>query len=106
GGVRVDRVLAVGLAKGGWPGMGRVRSGFGGEPVAKAGFEPLREAESERWVARTRDQWLASMLSVSSIAALTNSDREELAIRLRELVPDGEYRWTIRTPVYWTRLPP
>jgi hypothetical protein len=44
------------------------------------------------------------MLSVSSIAALPAADRLELGARLRELVPDDEYRWTIRTAVYWTRL--
>jgi ubiquinone/menaquinone biosynthesis C-methylase UbiE len=103
-GEEVDRVLNVAFAKGGSPGIGKVLSGFWRDPVAKAGFEPLREAESERWVTRTRDQWLATMLSVSSIAALPDEDRLELAARLRELVPDGEYRWTIRTAAYWTCL--
>jgi ubiquinone/menaquinone biosynthesis C-methylase UbiE len=103
-GEEVDRVLDVAFAKGGSPGIGKALSGFWREPVAKAGFEPLREAESERWVARTRDQWVANMLSVSSIAALPAADREELAVRLRGLVPDVEYRWRIRTAVYWTRL--
>ena len=103
-GEEVDRVLDVAFAKGGSPGIGKVLSGFWREPVARAGFEPLREAESERWVTRTRNQWVATMLSVSSIAALPAADREELAVRLRGLVPDGEYRWTIRTAVYWTRL--
>ena len=100
----VDRVLNVAFAKGGSPGIGKVLSGFWREPVAKAGFEPLREAESERWVVRTREEWVANMLSVSSIASLPDADRVELAARLRELVPDGEYRWTIRTAAYWTRL--
>ena len=103
-GEEVDRVLDVAFAKGGSPGIGKVLSGFWREPVAKAGFEPLREAESERWVTRTRDQWVANMLSVSSIASLPDTDRVELAARLRELVPNGEYRWTIRTAAYWTRL--
>lgn len=103
-GEEVDRVLGVAFAKGGSPGIGKVLSGFWREPVAKAGFEPLREAESERRVIRTRDQWVANMLSVSSIASLPDADRVELAARLRELVPDGEYRWTIRTAAYWTRL--
>jgi hypothetical protein len=44
------------------------------------------------------------MLSVSSIASLPDADRLELAARLRELVPDVEYRWSIRTAAYWTRL--
>jgi ubiquinone/menaquinone biosynthesis C-methylase UbiE len=100
----VDRVLDVAFAKGGSPGIGKVLSGYWREPIAKAGFEPLREAESERWVSRTRDQWVANMLSVSSIASLPDADRVELAARLRELVPDGDYRWTIQTAVYWTRL--
>ena len=100
----VDRVLDVAFAKGGSPGIGKVLSGYWREPIAKAGFGPLQEAESERWVTRTRDEWVANMLSVSSIASLPDADRVELAARLRELVPEGEYRWTIRTALYWTRL--
>jgi ubiquinone/menaquinone biosynthesis C-methylase UbiE len=102
-GEEVERVLDVAFAKGGAPGIGKVLSGFWREPIAKAPLEPLREAEAERTVTRTRDQWLANMLSVSSIAALPDADREELAARLRELVPDVEYRWSIRTIAYWTR---
>jgi ubiquinone/menaquinone biosynthesis C-methylase UbiE len=102
-GEEVDRVLAVAFAKGGAPGMGKVLSGFWREPIEKAHFEPLREAETDRRVTRTRDQWLANMLSVSSIASLPDSDREELAARLRELVPEVEYHWPIRTAAYWTR---
>jgi ubiquinone/menaquinone biosynthesis C-methylase UbiE len=103
-GDQVEGVLDVAFAKGGAPGIGKVLSGVWREPVEKAGFEPLREAVSERWVTRTRDQWLANMLSVSSIASLPDADRAELAGRLRELVPDVEYRWSIRTVAYWTRV--
>jgi ubiquinone/menaquinone biosynthesis C-methylase UbiE len=103
-GEEAERVLDVAFAKGGSPGIGKVLSGYWREPIAKAGFGPLSEAESERWVTRTRDQWVANMLSVSSIASLPDEDRIELAERLRELVPDVEYGWTIRTTVYWTRL--
>jgi len=102
-GDEVERLLDVAFAKGGAPGIGKVLSGFWREPIAKASFEPLQEAEVERTVTRTRDQWLANMLSVSSIAALPDADREELAARLGDLVPDGEYRWSIRTVAYWTR---
>jgi ubiquinone/menaquinone biosynthesis C-methylase UbiE len=102
-GDEVDRVLDVAFAKGGAPGIGKVLSGFWREPIAKAPLEPLQEAEVERTLTRTRDQWLAHMLSVSSIAALSDADREDLAARLRELVPDVEYRWSIRTVAYWTR---
>jgi ubiquinone/menaquinone biosynthesis C-methylase UbiE len=103
-GEEVDRVLDVAFAKGGAPGIGKVLSGFWREPIEEAPFEPLREAEVERTVTRTRDQWLANMLSVSSIASLPDSDREDLAGQLHELVPDVDYRWTIRTVAYWTRL--
>ena len=102
-GEEVDRVLDVAFAKGGAPGIGKVLSGFWREPISKARFEPLREAGAERTITRTRDQWVANMLSVSSIASLPDADREELAARLRELVPDVEYRWSIRTVAYWTR---
>ncbi|HYX75954.1 MAG TPA: class I SAM-dependent methyltransferase [Gaiellaceae bacterium] len=102
-GDEVDRVLDAAFAQGGSPGIGKVLSGFWREPIEQASFEPLREAELERSVTRSRDQWLANMLSVSSIAALPDRDRDELAGRLRELVPDGEYRWPVRTAAYWTR---
>lgn len=100
----VDRVIDVAFAKGGAPGIGKVLSGFWREPIAKGPFEPLQESEVERTVTRTRDQWLANMLSVSSIAALSDADREEFAARLHELVPDVRYRWSIRTVAYWTRV--
>jgi SAM-dependent methyltransferase len=103
-GDEVERVLDVAFAKGGAPGIGKVLSGFWREPIAKAPLEQLHEAEIERTVTRTRDQWLANTLSVSSIASLPDSDRGELAERLRELVPNVEYRWSIRTVAYWTRL--
>jgi SAM-dependent methyltransferase len=103
-GEEVDRVIDVAFAKGGAPGIGKVLSGFWREPIAKGPFEPLQESEVERTIIRTRDQWLANMLSVSSIAALSDADREEFAARLRELVPDVRYRWSIRTVAYWTRL--
>jgi ubiquinone/menaquinone biosynthesis C-methylase UbiE len=102
-GDEVERVLDGAFAKGGAPGIGKVLSGFWREPIANAPFGPLREAEAERMVTRTRDQWVANMLSVSSIASLPDADREELAARLRELVPDVEYQWSIRTVAYWTR---
>jgi ubiquinone/menaquinone biosynthesis C-methylase UbiE len=100
----VDRVLDAAFEAGGAPGMGKVLSGFWREPIAKAPFEPLREAEVERTVVRTRDQWLANMLSVSSIASLPDAARKELARRLGELVADVEFQWSIRTIAYWTRL--
>ena len=103
-GEEVDRVIDVAFAKGGAPGIGKVLSGFWREPIAKGPFEPLQESEVERTVTRTRDQWLANMLSVSSIAVLSDADREEFAARLHELVPDVRYRWSIRTVAYWTRV--
>jgi ubiquinone/menaquinone biosynthesis C-methylase UbiE len=103
-GEEVDRVLDVAFAKGGRPGIGKVLSGFWREPLERSPFGPLAEADAERVVTRTRDQWLANMLSVSSIASLPNADRAELAERLRELVPKRDYHWPIKTVAYWTRL--
>jgi hypothetical protein len=81
-----------------------VLSGFWREPIAKAPLEPLREAEAERTVTRTRDQWLANMLSVSSIASLPDADREALCRAAPRARSDVEYRWSIRTIAYWARL--
>src|SRR5581483_173800 len=103
-GEEVDRVLDEAFAKGGAPGIGKVLSGFWREPLERSSFGPLGEAEEERVVTRTRDQWLANMLSVSSIASLPEGDRAELAERLRQLVPERDYRWSIKTVAYWTRL--
>ncbi|HKA27368.1 MAG TPA: class I SAM-dependent methyltransferase [Gaiellaceae bacterium] len=103
-GDELERVLDAAFEQGGAPGIGRVLSGFWREPLEKAAFEPLQEAEVQRTVTRTRDLWLANILSVSSIASLPDADQETLAGRLLELVPDVEYRWSIRTIVYWTRL--
>src|SRR2546430_14816418 len=73
-GDEVERVLDDAFAKGGAPGIGKVLSGFWREPITKAPFEPLRQAEVERMVTRTRDQWLGEMFSASSIPSLPNPD--------------------------------
>jgi hypothetical protein len=51
-----------------------------------------------------REGWIASLLSVSSIAVQPDEERAAFAARLRELVPPGELRRSVRTVVYWTRL--
>ena len=99
-----EAVLDEAFARGGRPGISKILSGAWREPLARSAFGPLHEAEAEHEVVRDRDQWLATMLSVSSIASLPDGDRDALATRLRELVPDAEYRWRIRTVGYWTRL--
>jgi ubiquinone/menaquinone biosynthesis C-methylase UbiE len=100
----VDAVLDEAFARGGAPGIGKVLSGAWRRPLDASPFGPLQEAEFERYVIRSRDQWLANMLSVSSIASQPADARAELAAQLSELVPDVEYRWSIRTIAYWTRL--
>ena len=100
----VEAALDEAFARGGAPGLPKVLSGAWREPLEASAFGPLHEAEVEREIRRDRDGWLANMLSVSSIAAQSEADREQLAARLRELIPDVEYRWSIRTVAYWTRL--
>lgn len=103
-GDEVDGVLDEAFAKGGAPGIEKMLSGEWRKPLEASAFGPLGEADVERVVRRTHDQWLANMLSVSSIASLSDADREQVAARLRELVPNTEYQWSIRTVAYWTRL--
>jgi SAM-dependent methyltransferase len=100
----VESALDEAFARGGAPGLPKVLSGFWRAPIEAAPFEPLRELEIERTIVSDDERWLANMLSVSSIASQSDEARAELAARLRELVPAGEYRWQVRTIAYWTRL--
>jgi SAM-dependent methyltransferase len=89
---------------GGAPGVVKVLAGEWRKPLETGVFEPLRERDLNRVVVRDRERWLAMMLSVSSIASLPDDARAALVARLRELVPERDYRWAIRTIAYWTRL--
>jgi SAM-dependent methyltransferase len=100
----VDAVLDEAFARGGSPGLPRVLSGFWRKPIEAAPFGPLQELEIERIVDSDTERWLANILSVSSIASQSDEERASLATRLRELLPQSEYRWRVRTAVYWTRL--
>lgn len=100
----VDAVLDEAFARGGSPGLPKVLSGFWRKPIEAAPFEPLQELEIERTVDSDTERWLANMLSVSSIASQSEEERAALATRLRELLPQSDYRWRVRTAVYWTRL--
>ena len=100
----VESALDEAFTRGGEPGLPKVLSGFWRTPIEAAPFEPLRELEMERTIASDDERWLANMLSVSSIASQSEEARAELAARLRELVPAGEYHWQVRTIAYWTRL--
>jgi ubiquinone/menaquinone biosynthesis C-methylase UbiE len=103
-GEAVESLLDEAFARGGAPGLPKVLSGAWREPLDRSAFGPLDEAAIEREVERDKEQWLANMLSVSSIASQSDEERIALAKRLQELVPEAEYRWSIRTVGYWTRL--
>jgi len=91
--------------RGGEPGIGRVLSGGWRQPVERAPFEELREVDVRRDLVSSRDEWLANMLSVSSIAHQPDDERAAFAARLCELVPaERDVRRRVRTVAYWTRL--
>ena len=98
-----EAVLDEAFARGGEAGGGKVLSELWREPLAPV-FEELREDELEWQHGTDRDGWIASILSVSSIAHQPDEDRLALADRLRELVPPGDVRRRFRTLAYWTRL--
>jgi SAM-dependent methyltransferase len=99
-----ETVLDEAFDRGGVPGGPRVTSGFWREPLERSAFGELREDEHEWVYATGRDEWIAHVLSVSSIAHQPDEDRLALAERLRELVPEGEVRRPFRTVAYWARL--
>ena len=103
-GEEAEAVIKAAIERGGVPGIGRVLSGEWRRPVEAAAFEPLREAEVERDLVNTRDEWIANMLSVSSIAHQPDEQRAAFAERLRELIAaDREVRRRVRTVAHWTR---
>jgi SAM-dependent methyltransferase len=99
-----EEALDEAFERGGMPGGPKVTSGLWREPLERSAFGELREAEQEWVFVASRDEWIAHVLSVSSIAHQPDEDRLALAERLRELVPDGEVRRPFRTVAYWTRL--
>ena len=103
-GDEAEAVIDEAFERGGLPGLPRVLSGEWRRPIEDGPFEELREAEVERDVLNTRDEWIANLLSVSSIAHQPEDDRAAFAARLRELVaPEREVRRRIRTVAHWTR---
>jgi SAM-dependent methyltransferase len=92
------------FARGGRPGQARIVSGEWRQAFEGSRFGTLHEAEVVREIASDRDHWLANLLSVSSIAAMSDGDRAAFADRVRELTRDAEFRRRFRTVAYWTRL--
>jgi SAM-dependent methyltransferase len=104
-GEEAEAVIEEMFERGGEPGIGRVLSGNWRKPLESGRFEELQEAEVERDVVATRDEWIANMLSVSSIAHQPEGDRDTFAERLRELIPaEHKVGRRVRTVAYWTRL--
>lgn len=103
-GEEAEAVIEEMFERGGAPGIGRVLSGEWRKPL-EAAFEELRETDVEREIVNSRDEWIANMLSVSSIAHQPDEARTAFAERMRELVPaEREVRRLTRTVAYWTRL--
>jgi SAM-dependent methyltransferase len=102
-GDEAEAEIEAAFARGGEPGLGKVLSGAWKRPVEEGPFEPLGEIEVERWLVNSRDEWIANMLSVSSIASLPAEDRAGFAERLLELIPEQEIRRRVRTIAHWTR---
>ena len=99
-----DRLIDEAVARGGVPGLARILSGKWRRTIAGAPFEELSERHLDGEETISRDQSIAYLLSVSSIAAQPEAARRELAERLRELTPDRPYRRLLHTECYWTRL--
>ena len=99
------RVVEEAIERGGAPGLSRVLSGAWREPLAAASFEELRARQADREETISRDERIAYLLSISSIASQPAVARVEFAEKLRELAPDIAYRRFLHTDLYWTRLP-
>jgi SAM-dependent methyltransferase len=98
-----DAVVDEAIRRGGEPGGPRYRSGVWRGPFATAPFEALREAHLDHEVTVGRDELIAYVLSISSIASLPSDERTALAARLRTLIEPRRYRRFLRADLYWTR---
>ena len=98
------RLVEEAIDRGGAPGLSRVLSGAWREPLARARFEELRARQADREETVSRDERIAFILSVSSIASQPETVRRDLGEKLRELAPDVSYRRFLHTDLYWTRL--
>ena len=98
------RLVEEAIDRGGAPGLSRILSGAWREPLARSRFEELHERQADREETVSRDQRIASILSVSSIASQPETVRRDLGEKLRELAPDVPYRRFLHTDMYWTRL--
>lgn len=76
---------------------GEWRSGFEGAP-----FASLEEAEIPFEHTTDREGVISYYLSMSTIAARPQDERDTLAEELRRLVPDGEHRLALKARVYRT----
>jgi SAM-dependent methyltransferase len=99
-----ERLLDEAFARGGRPGLPIVLAGEWRAPLERSGFEELRKEAADNAHHVEREGLVAHMLSISSIAALPDEERRELAERLRELLPEARYTRPFRTEAYWTRL--
>ena len=99
-----QKLLDDAFARGGRPGLPIVLSGEWRAPFEESGFEQLHRDEADNEHRVDRDGLVAHMLSISSIAALPDEERRELAESLRELLPEAVYRRSFRTEAHWTRL--
>jgi SAM-dependent methyltransferase len=74
--------------------------------LARAGFEEPRTASVEHEQVSTREDVLAFAASVSWIAHRPEEERRRILTELADMLPDGEYRFPMRTEVNWTRRAP
>jgi ubiquinone/menaquinone biosynthesis C-methylase UbiE len=102
-GEEAEAVIEAAFERGGEPGLGKVLSGEWRRPLEAGPFEELHEAGLERELVNTLDEWIANMLSVSSIAHQPDEDRAAFAARLRELIPPQDVRRRFRSVAHWTR---
>jgi ubiquinone/menaquinone biosynthesis C-methylase UbiE len=78
----------------------------GREVLARGGFEELQTASVEHEQVSTREEVLAFAASASWVAHRPEEERGQILAELATMLPEGEYRFPMRTEVNWTRRAP
>jgi len=88
------------------PGGRVIQSGAWREPFAKSPFLALQLETFEHVHLSDREGMIAWTLSLSTFSSLPAEAREQMAEALRHVLPETEYRTSMRVDVWSTRLAP
>jgi SAM-dependent methyltransferase len=100
----VRNLVRAAIRSGGEPGESRYARGEWRRAFEGSVFKPLQEQQIEYVFELSQDGVIANILSTSSIAGLTNAEREALRQELQRRLAHDVYRQRLRADIYRTTV--